>query len=609
MQLTPEIVLKQSFGYDSFKKGQREIITEILQGRDILGIMPTGAGKSICYQIPAVLMNGLTVVISPLISLMQDQIRALQANGLPAVCLNSSMDSNEYTQALSQIYRGNIKILYVAPERLETQGFLNIVRQFRVAMVAVDEAHCVSQWGQDFRPSYLKIPEFLKSLPYRPIVSAFTATATGEVADDIRRILGLQNPYQLTTGFDRENLWFEVRKPRDKFTALVGIIRQHSGEYGIVYCLTRKFVEQVTEDLKKLGFPAVRYHAGLPDEERKQNQDAFIYGNAQIIVATNAFGMGIDKSDVSYIVHYNMPKNIENYYQEAGRAGRDGSQAECILFYHESDVALNHFMISKTAEDNEMMDEFSRQKQRQLDEQRLRQMKAYCTSDTCLRQRILNYFGENAPSYCGKCSSCQANYEQRNITEQSVKIISCIWRLHQNGFHLDTNFVAEILRGNMTKRYEPYRNLSVFGIMKEVSRSECISMIEFLLENQWISIENKALSLNRNSAKLLKEKPSILMNFRRDSSQSKVQPAYLVTTDKILLERLKECRQSIAKRDRVPTYIIFTDSTLQDMCRKKPTNDMAFLSVSGVGTAKLERYGRHFMKVIREYLDSTERNA
>ncbi|HAJ97473.1 MAG TPA: DNA helicase RecQ [Ruminococcus sp.] len=608
MEQSLENVLKQCFGYDSFRKGQKEIITHILQGRDILGIMPTGAGKSICYQVPAVLLNGLTVVISPLISLMHDQVRALQANGIPAVCLNSMMTSEEYRQALSQVYRGNIRIVYVAPERLETQGFLNIVHQFPVAMVAVDEAHCVSQWGQDFRPSYLKIPEFLKVLPCRPVVSTFTATATGEVAEDIERILGLNHPYRVTTGFDRENLWFNVQKPRDKFTALAGIIRQHSGECGIVYCLTRKYVEQVTEDLCRLGIHAVRYHAGLPDEERKRNQDDFIYGRAKVIVATNAFGMGIDKSDVSYVIHYNMPKNLENYYQEAGRAGRDGSQAECTLFYHESDVALNRFMISKTAEDNTMMDEYARQKQRKLDEQRLWQMKTYCTSDTCLRQRILKYFGEDAPPYCGKCSSCLANYEQRDITEKAVKVISCIWRLHQNGSHLGTDSITDVLRGSTAKRYEPFRELSVFGIMKEVNKTECNAIIEFLLEKEWIGIESETLTLNRNSAKLLKEKPSVFMNVRKNSQQT-IQPAYSVTTDKILLERLKECRQTIAKRDRVPAYIIFTDSTLQDMCRKKPVSDMAFLGVSGVGTVKLERYGSYFMKVIREYLDSTERRT
>jgi len=597
-----ERILKECFGYETFRKGQREIIEGILQGCDGLAVMPTGAGKSICYQVPALLAEGVTVVVSPLISLMQDQVQALQVNGIPAVCLHSAMDMEEYRRTLWNLESGNCKIVYVAPERILTKGWLNVISRIKVGIVAIDEAHCVSQWGQDFRPSYLKIPEFIHSLAVRPTVCAFTATATGAVAEDIERILELQNPFRVTTGFDRENLWFGIQKPRDRFTTLAGIIRRHSGEYGIVYCLTRRYVEQVTEDLQSLGIPAVRYHAGLSDVERKQNQEAFMNGDAKVMVATNAFGMGIDKSDVSYVVHYQMPKNLENYYQEAGRAGRDGSPAECILLYHPSDVSLNQFMISKTAEDNEMMDELSKQKQRKLEQKRLEQMKTYCREESCLRQQILTYFGETAPPYCGKCSYCQANYEQKDITQEALKIISCIWRLHQKGIHLEGQTVAQILRGSTAQRYEDFRELSTFGIMKDHTQTECLAMVEYLLSENWIGLENECLTLNRNSAKLLKENPTISMPQRKSHKQPIPQQTWK-TQDGELLERLKECRQTIAKRDRVPAYIIFTDSTLQDMCRKKPTSEMAFLAVSGVGTAKLERYGSHFMKVIREYLE------
>ncbi len=606
--MTPEQILKQYFGYDAFREGQADIISQILSGRDVLGIMPTGAGKSICYQVPAMLLNGLTIVISPLISLMHDQVRALLENGIPAAYLNSALDEDTYRQTLAAVFNGRIRILYAAPERLETESFLHIAQEVPIAMVTVDEAHCVSQWGQDFRPSYMKIMEFLQRLPNRPILSAFTATATKDVADDIVRILGLQEPYVITTGFDRKNLYFAVEEPRDKFQALVRIIREHEGEAGIVYCLTRKTVEDVTEHLQENGIQASRYHAGLSDEERARNQEDFLYDRIQVIVATNAFGMGIDKSNVGFVVHYNMPKNIENYYQEAGRAGRDGSNADCILLYAPGDVRLNQFMIERS-NDNDQLDETMRIRLREKDQERLKQMTFYCTRHECLRHYILRYFGEKTQNYCGNCSACKTNYEKKDISVEALKIASCIYRLQQRNLQFGAKGITDILRGSKAEKYAKFNlsdTLSTFGIMQDVTERQCRQMIDFLVTEDWIGQggEFKTLTLNRKSVQLLKERPVITMNvvkeekpvtLRRDKSLSP-------DVDAGLYARLKEERSQISKKEGVPAYIIFTDSSLQDMARKVPTTEMAFLSISGVGRVKLEKYGTRFLRVIQTYL-------
>lgn len=398
-------LLKEYFGYDSYRPGQEEVIDSILKGRDVLGIMPTGAGKSVCYQIPALMFSGITLVISPLISLMQDQVASLNQAGVHAAYLNSSLTYNQYLTALKYARAGRYKIIYVAPERLETTEFLAFAMHADISMVCVDEAHCVSQWGQDFRPSYLRITEFIQHLQKRPVVSAFTATATSDVRDDIIRILQLQDPMILTTGFDRSNLFFQTERPRDKFEALKAHMKTFEGQSGVIYCLTRKTVEEVCERLNQEGYPATRYHAGLSPEERKENQEAFIYDTKPIMVATNAFGMGIDKSNVRYVIHYNMPKNMEGYYQEAGRAGRDGEPSKCILLYSPQDIAVNRYFI----ENNNRNDELSADEQefiRKLDEKRLQQMSTYCVTHKCLRTYILNYFGENGPVNCGGCSNC-----------------------------------------------------------------------------------------------------------------------------------------------------------------------------------------------------------
>ena len=598
--MTAEEILKQYFGYDSFRSGQKELISHILNHQDVFGIMPTGAGKSICYQVPAMMLSGLTIVISPLISLMQDQVNALQANGVPAACLNSMLDEKSYKAVLRGIYRREIKILYAAPERLETASFRRIAQEIKISMITVDEVHCVSQWGQDFRPSYLNILPFMECLPNRPVLSVFTATATKEVAEDVKKILHLQNPLCLTTGFNRENLYFAVQQPRDKLQGLLQFLKAHQKQTGIIYCISRKLVEQVTEDLNHAGFPAVRYHAGLSDEERQQNQNAFLYDQVRLIVATNAFGMGIDKSDVSFVIHYNMPKNLENYYQEAGRAGRDGSPAECILFYDISDLKINEFLIENSGE-NDKIDQKTRDKLRKKDKERLRIIRNYSTGSTCLRKYLLSYFGEKTPDFCGNCSYCRTHCREKEITIEAQKIISCIYHLHQKKLYFNAQSLTQILRGSKAKKYQEFDfsgTLSTYGIMREVPEMDCLKMINYLISKGLLSQKEQGiLYLNRKSGLFLRERQKLFM--------PEMIPVSAVQrnsdTDETLFTLLTECRNALAKKEHLPAYIIFTDMTLRDMCQKKPISDMAFLSVSGVGRVKLEKYGDAFMNVIKNY--------
>lgn len=447
-------LLKQYFGYDEFRQGQEQLIEAALNGQDVLGIMPTGAGKSLCFQIPALMMDGITLVISPLISLMKDQVGTLNQAGIHAAFLNSSLTQGQYHTALKYAMQGRYKIIYVAPERLETEGFINFALNsgVKISMLAVDEAHCVSQWGQDFRPSYLKILEFLKKLPYRPVLTAYTATATAEVRDDIMDILNLRDPFVLTTGFDRENLYYAVKRPRDKYRELLSYLKEKEekmpGSSGIIYCLSRKNVEEVCYQLREDGFSVTRYHAGLSDEERKENQEDFIYDRKQIMVATNAFGMGIDKPDVRFVVHYNMPKNMESYYQEAGRAGRDGEPAECILYYAPIDNRTNRFLI-ENGEENEELDAITKQIVMERDWERLRQMTFYCYTKECLRHYILNYFGEQTSGYCGNCLNCLTEFETVDATMEAKAIIQCIRDCYRD-FGLST--IVDILKGSKNQK-------------------------------------------------------------------------------------------------------------------------------------------------------------
>jgi ATP-dependent DNA helicase RecQ len=602
-------ILTTRFGFPRFRRGQEEIIDAILAGRDVMAVMPTGAGKSLCYQIPALILQGLTVVISPLISLMKDQVHALQDAGVPAAVLNSSLSASEYGQTLARAARGDYRILYIAPERLRREDVHRLGAALGIALVVIDEAHCVSQWGHDFRPSYLLIAEFIALLPARPITAAFTATATGKVREDILRILGLKDPFTLFTGFNRENLYFEVQQPPDKFRTLMDYLEKHRDKSGIVYCSTRKTVEDLWDSLKLRGFPAARYHAGLDDRERHKNQDDFIYDRKALMVATNAFGMGIDKSNVSFVIHYNMPKNIESYYQEAGRAGRDGERADCILLYSPQDVRINKFLITHAGEEEESRDEGRISHNLEL----LKYMTYYATTEDCLRSHILSYFGESAPHYCGNCSNCNSRFEKSDVTIAAQKILSCVYRLEQRGRHYGKIMTVNILRGSKAEKLlrDGLDSLSTYGIMAETGPHRIRIILDRLVDQDYLSLEGDeypVLRLGRRWEEILREKRPLTMMLPRERAERKEsKPGSLQEEpdqggiDGELFARLKELRNRLAQEGRVPAYIVFSDASLRDMCRKQPESPEAFLAVLGVGQAKMEKYGDAFTRLIAGY--------
>lgn len=611
-------VLKQYFGYDSFREGQEELIDSLLAGQDVFGIMPTGAGKSLCYQIPALMFRGITLVISPLISLMKDQVAALNQAGVYAAYLNSSLTQGQYFKALDFAKRGKYKIIYVAPERLLTDSFLDFAVHADISFVSVDEVHCVSQWGQDFRPSYLKIVEFISRLPVRPVVGAFTATATQPVREDVTRILQLHDPHIVTTGFDRSNLYFEVRTAKDKMEQIMQLLREHEGESGIIYCITRKLVEEVYEALKASGIAVTKYHAGLSDEERRMNQDDFIYDRCSLMVATNAFGMGIDKPDVRFVIHYNMPKNMESYYQEAGRAGRDGEPSSCILLYSGQDVRTNQFFIENNRE-NEELSETELEEVIAKDRERLKKMTYYCYTKDCLREYMLGYFGEPAKGYCGNCSNCLQNYEEVDVSKYARIVLCCIEECRER---YGVTTILETLHGSRSEKVLRYRlnENSYYATATDISMERLRQIVKQLLAKGYLNQtddEYGLLKLTERSyditvkgeqimLKLPKEKEPVTVERRVQLKTKSSIGRRAASNNPQLYELLRSLRNETAKNMKVPAYVVFTDKTLQEMSTYLPVTRDEMLEISGVAQAKYEKYGELFMNVIREYKEQHE---
>lgn len=607
-------ILKNYFGYDSFREGQEEVINQILSGRDVLAIMPTGAGKSLCYEIPALMFDGITIVISPLISLMQDQVTALKDFGINATYINSSLNDNEMKSRLDEVTNNKYKIVYVAPERLESQLFRVMISKIKVSMVTVDEAHCISQWGQDFRPSYLKIATFINSLSQRPILSAFTATANEDVKDDMLCMLRLNNPYVLITGFDRKNLYFSVEKlnNKGKNKYLIDYIKKHSNDSGIIYCATRNNVEEVCDMLKSFDVQVTKYHAGLSNEERKKNQEEFIYDISPIIVATNAFGMGIDKSNVRFVIHYNMPQSMENYYQEAGRAGRDGENSNCILLFSPQDVMINKFLLNRKDFNNATFEEVELIKERDL--KRLRSMENYCKITTCLRNYILTYFGEKVVLPCNNCNNCQTEYTKKDMTFEAKWIINCITEAKER---FGVNIIIGTLLGLNRARLRELemQNCKSYGILKNSDEETLKQLVtEMIMEGYIYQTDDKYSVLKIGDITKLKyEDAHVFIKTVTNSLQfedgniSNKKLAKEKRTDQLtkagfdLFDKLKKLRLEIARAEGLPPYIVFSDKTLIDMCIKLPKNENEMLNVSGVGEVKYERYGKRFLDEIQKF--------
>ena len=601
-------LLSHFFGYSQFRAGQEVLIDGVLSGRDVFGIMPTGGGKSVCYQIPALLLPGITLVISPLISLMRDQVMALKTAGVPAAYINSTLNSAQMQAVYRNLLAGQYKIVYVAPERLDYGGFGSLAEKLPISFVAVDEAHCISQWGQDFRPSYLRIVNFIHGLPCRPVVGAFTATATKQVREDIERILELREPVRTVTGFDRHTLFLEVLRPERKDNELLGLLATRKRKSGIIYCSTRKKVESVCELLQDHGYSATRYHAGLEEEERTANQEDFLFDRKTVMVATNAFGMGIDKSNVSFVIHYNMPKSIEAYYQEAGRAGRDGADADCILLFGKQDVQTAMYFIEQAGE-NEEMDEAQRELIRQQDLARLDAMVGYCKTKLCLRAYILEYFGQKPPEICGNCGNCRGDFEALDITREAQMIPSCVKRIRDKlGYSVGISTVGRVLRGSRDKKIleQGLDSLSTYGLMKDRTRTEVHEMMDHLEAEGYLLTEPEyqILQLTPSAGQVLYQGKTVQMLVRKEEKQQeKINSSKLTGSDADLYDVLRELRADLAREAGVPPFVIFSNATLADMAEKKALTTSQFKKVSGVGEIKAAWYGSPFLKRIRKFLE------
>ena len=607
--MTPQEALKRYFGYDSFRPGQEEIVRAILAGRDALAIMPTGAGKSLCYQVPALLLPGLTLVISPLISLMQDQVKALNAAGIHAAFINSTLTETQIARALDLASEGSYKIIYVAPERLESAVFRDFAAGAAISMVTVDEAHCISQWGQDFRPSYLKILDFVDSLPQRPILSAFTATATREVQDDIRCTLRLDDPKILVTGFDRPNLYFAVERTRRKDDYVVQYLRDHAGESGIIYCATRKNVDKLQELLAGEGFAVTKYHAGLAAETRRKNQNDFIYDTAPVIVATNAFGMGIDKSNVRFVLHYNMPQSMENYYQEAGRAGRDGLSSQCVLLFSAQDVVINKFLLDR--KDFAEMEPEDAELLHQRDLQRLQTMERYCQTTACLRNYILEYFGEHPAEPCGSCGNCSNEYEAVDMTDAAKWMINCVAELRGR---FGKAIVFGTLQGANRARLREIgaEHLKSYGRLKDTPREVLDRLLAQLLDDGYLVQTDDQYAVLRmgDIAPLKQPGAQVLVRLppqqepehtRAPKPKRRSMMDALTGAGMELFGQLRTLRFDIAQSEGLPPYVIFGDKSLADMCLHAPATVDGMIGIYGMGERKFEKYAARFFAVIDAY--------
>ena len=593
-------VLRKYYGYDSFRPGQEQLVDGILEGQDVFGIMPTGGGKRICYQVPGLLLPGITLVISPLISLMQDQVMALKAMGIPGAYINSTLNPAQIRAVYRNLEAGKYKIVYVAPERLETEAFQVTASRLFISLLAVDEAHCISQWGQDFRPSYLRIPDFIDLLPRRPMVAAFTATATEKVQRDIVEALHLLKPRIVKTGFDRPNLYFEVQHPLHKEDAIAPLLEQYRGQAGIVYCATRKAVETVCDHLLGAGFSATRYHAGLSEEERAANQQDFLYDRKSVMVATNAFGMGIDKPNVRFVVHYQMPKSLESYYQEAGRAGRDGDPADCILLYSPQDVSIARYLINNGSQ-NEDLTPMQQEQIRTQDLRRLDAMVRFCTTDLCLRSHILSYFGEKAPEICGNCGSCRGKYQEADVTAQSKVLLSAMENMLSQGIaDLPLSTLIRMLQGFPVPQLLQMgtQNLPFYGRFKTTGSTELRALTENLQRQGLIFLEGpmEKIHLTEDASSVLDGTRAVTMLKRKAKEQESLE-----IQSSGLMEALKELREKLARKAGIPPETVFSEASLREMAKKKPRTISEFRKISGVGEIRASWYGKDFVALIKKY--------